>query len=95
MSLEFVFFIQLPKLKLTKLKDRNHVLSPFRAWHLAQPTDGRAHRGHAQQAELHVDVAEGLRASAAVCWAVGFGQRNKPFKGELDFSLEQKKTNQK
>lgn len=29
----------------------------WHAWHLAQAADGAAHRGHGQQAELHIHIA--------------------------------------
>mmetsp|Transcript_29152 Transcript_29152/g.73634 ORF Transcript_29152/g.73634 Transcript_29152/m.73634 type:complete len:430 (-) Transcript_29152:945-2234(-) len=38
------------------------LLPEVHARHLPEATDGAAHGGHAQQAEFHIDVAEGFRA---------------------------------
>jgi hypothetical protein len=45
--------------------------SPNGAWHFSETANGGPHRGHAQQAELHVHVAEGLGTSDEMlgkCW---------------------------
>ena len=43
----------------------------YRAWHFSETTNGGPHRGHPQQAELHVHVAEGLGTSVPKCWENG------------------------
>ena len=43
----------------------------YRAWHFSETANGGPHRGHPQQAELHVHVAEGLGTSVPKCWENG------------------------
>ena len=39
------------------LKFTSYADGLWHAWHLAQAADGAAHRGHGQQAELHIHIA--------------------------------------